>query len=98
MVALVLVLEGDLVSGADSCGQVDRHLRAGEPLLGRQVPADPQQDQGADGDMQWVRLSPKDEDSGFKYILIGLNNGQLSGMETGAPARAPAARVTTSRW
>jgi outer membrane lipoprotein carrier protein len=39
------------------------------------------EDQGNDGDMNWIRLSPKNEESGFKYILIGLNHGQLGGME-----------------
>ncbi|MGZ5056069.1 MAG: outer-membrane lipoprotein carrier protein LolA, partial [Methylobacter sp.] len=31
--------------------------------------------------MKWVKLSPKNEESGFKYILIGMNAGQLGGME-----------------
>jgi outer membrane lipoprotein carrier protein len=31
--------------------------------------------------MNWVRLSPKNDESGFKYILIGMENGQLGGME-----------------
>lgn len=39
------------------------------------------EDQGNEEDMNWVKLSPKNEESGFKYILIGLNNGQLGGME-----------------
>jgi outer membrane lipoprotein carrier protein len=39
------------------------------------------QDQGGEEGINWVKLSPKDEESGFKYILIGLNNGQLGGME-----------------
>lgn len=34
------------------------------------------------GDMVWVRLLPKNEqESSFKYTLIGLEHGQLSGME-----------------
>ena len=37
--------------------------------------------QGVDGDMQWVKLVPKNADSSFKYLLIGLDHGQLSGME-----------------
>lgn len=37
--------------------------------------------QGTDGDMQWVKLVPKNQDSSFKYLLIGLENGSLSGME-----------------
>jgi outer membrane lipoprotein carrier protein len=37
--------------------------------------------QGVDGDMQWVKLLPKNTESSFKYILIGLNKGSLGGME-----------------
>jgi len=37
--------------------------------------------QGIDEGLLWIRLSPKNEDSGFKYILIGLDNGVLGGME-----------------
>jgi outer membrane lipoprotein carrier protein len=37
--------------------------------------------QGKDEGLQWIKLSPKKEDSGFKYILIGMNNGVLGGME-----------------
>ncbi len=37
--------------------------------------------QGVDGDLQWVKLSPKSQESSFKYILIGLNKGSLGGME-----------------
>jgi len=39
------------------------------------------QEQGQDEGMNWVKLSPKNEDSGFKYILIGMNGNQLGGME-----------------
>lgn len=39
------------------------------------------QEQGNDEGMTWVKLSPKNEESGFKYILIGLNGSQLGGME-----------------
>jgi len=39
------------------------------------------EDQGGEEGVNWVKLSPKDEESGFKYILIGMNNGQLAGME-----------------
>ena len=38
-------------------------------------------DQGVDGDMQWIKLLPKNQESSFKYIVIGLNKGNLSGME-----------------
>lgn len=37
--------------------------------------------QGKDGDMQWIKLSPKSEETTFKYILIGLIKGSLGGME-----------------
>jgi outer membrane lipoprotein carrier protein len=37
--------------------------------------------QGIDEDLQWIKLSPKNEESGFNYVLIGLDNGQLGGME-----------------
>ncbi len=39
------------------------------------------QEQGQDEGMNWVKLSPKNEESGFKYILIGMNGNQLGGME-----------------
>ncbi len=39
------------------------------------------EEQGSEDQMKWVKLSPKNEESGFKYILIGLNAGQLGGME-----------------
>jgi len=39
------------------------------------------QQQGIDDDLLWIKLSPKNEDSGFKYILIGLSDGVLGGME-----------------
>jgi outer membrane lipoprotein carrier protein len=39
------------------------------------------QKQGVDEGMQWVKLSPKSQESSFKYILIGLNKGSLGGME-----------------
>lgn len=37
--------------------------------------------QGKEGDMQWIKLSPKSEETTFKYILIGLTRGSLGGME-----------------
>jgi outer membrane lipoprotein carrier protein len=37
--------------------------------------------QGTDGDMLWVKLLPKNQDSSFKYVLIGLSKGTLAGME-----------------
>lgn len=37
--------------------------------------------QGSDGNMNWVKLVPKSQDSTFKYVLIGLEKGVLSGMQ-----------------
>lgn len=37
--------------------------------------------QGAEGSMVWVKLLPKNQDSTFKYVLIGLEKGILSGMQ-----------------
>jgi outer membrane lipoprotein carrier protein len=37
--------------------------------------------QGVEGDMQWVKLLPKSEETSFKYINIGLTKGSLAGME-----------------
>ncbi|MEQ1485477.1 outer membrane lipoprotein chaperone LolA [Methyloglobulus sp.] len=37
--------------------------------------------QGIEGELQWVKLLPKSQDSSFKYVLIGLSKGTLAGME-----------------
>ncbi len=37
--------------------------------------------QGMDEELEWIKLTPKNEESGFNYILIGLENGLLAGME-----------------
>jgi outer membrane lipoprotein carrier protein len=37
--------------------------------------------QGSEGDMQWIKLIPKSQESTFKYVLIGLEKGKLAGME-----------------
>ncbi len=39
------------------------------------------QKQGENEGLQWIKLLPKDESGGFKYILIGMENGKLGGME-----------------
>lgn len=39
------------------------------------------ENQGSDGDMQWIKLLPKSQESSFKYVLIGLSKGTLAGME-----------------
>lgn len=53
-------------------------------LLSGKVDLDEQfilQNQGRDEDMSWIKLSPKNEESGFKYIMLGFNNELLAGME-----------------
>jgi outer membrane lipoprotein carrier protein len=37
--------------------------------------------QGIEEGMQWLKLVPKRQESTFKYVLIGLVNGELGGME-----------------
>jgi len=37
--------------------------------------------QGIDEGLQWIKLSPKKKESEFNYILIGLNDNVLGGME-----------------
>ncbi len=39
------------------------------------------QQQESDGNMESIRLAPKSKEGTFKYILIGLENGSLAGME-----------------
>ena len=39
------------------------------------------ENQGTEGDLLWIRLLPKNKESSFKYIVIGLNKGVLGGME-----------------
>jgi outer membrane lipoprotein carrier protein len=62
----------------DSLGSTPALLLSGEIELEQNFIL---QQQGIDEDLLWIKLSPKNEDSGFKYILIGLNDGVLGGME-----------------
>ena len=62
----------------DSLGSTPALLLSGEIELEENFTLE---QQGIDQDLLWIKLSPKNEDSGFKYILIGLNNGVLGGME-----------------
>lgn len=39
------------------------------------------ENQGENEGMSWVRLVPKNEDSGFKYITVGLEKDTIAGME-----------------
>jgi outer membrane lipoprotein carrier protein len=37
--------------------------------------------QSVDEGLYWIKLLPKSEDSGFKYVLLGLDGDMLAGME-----------------
>lgn len=37
--------------------------------------------QALDEGLYWIKLLPKSEDSGFKYVLLGLDGDKLAGME-----------------
>lgn len=39
------------------------------------------EDQGTEEGLSWIRLVPRSEDSGFRYVLIGLEGEKLAGME-----------------
>ncbi len=39
------------------------------------------QQQGVDEELQWIKLSPKNEETGYNYILIGLADDSIGGME-----------------
>jgi len=39
------------------------------------------ENQGVDGTLEWIKLLPKNQESSFKYVLIGLENSKLAGME-----------------
>lgn len=39
------------------------------------------QEQGKDGSLEWVRLTPKTADSGFEYVTIVLETNKITGME-----------------
>ena len=62
----------------ESVGSTPALLLSGEISLDENFTME---NQGVDGDMQWVKLLPKNKQSSFKYILIGLNKGSLGGME-----------------
>ncbi|WP_347985746.1 outer membrane lipoprotein chaperone LolA [Methylomonas sp. AM2-LC] len=62
----------------DSLGSTPALLLTGQVNLEEKFKLE---EQGKDTDMNWIKLVPKDEESGFKYVLIGLNAGQLAGME-----------------
>jgi len=62
----------------DSIGSTPALLLSGEIELEENFILE---QQGIDQDLQWIKLSPRNEDSGFKYILLGMSKGTLGGME-----------------
>ncbi len=62
----------------DSLGSTPALLLSGDIALEENFTL---QQQGVEADLQWIKLSPKNEESGFKYILIGLDGDVLGGME-----------------
>ena len=59
-------------------GATPAMLLSGEMSLDRNFIVEKQ---GTDEGMQWVRLRPKDKNSSFKYILIGMDGKTIGGME-----------------
>ncbi|QSA97457.1 outer membrane lipoprotein chaperone LolA [Methylococcus sp. EFPC2] len=59
-------------------GSTPALLLTGEVALEKNFVID---SQGLEDGLYWLKLVPKDEDSGFKYVLIGLNGDNLAGME-----------------
>lgn len=62
----------------DSLGTTPALLLSGDIALEENFDL---QQQGIDKNLRWIKLSPKDEESSFNYILIGLDHGKLGGME-----------------
>ncbi len=62
----------------ESLGSTPALLLSGEIALDENFTL---QQQGTDEEMQWIKLSPKNEDSGFNYILIGMEGDLMGGME-----------------
>lgn len=62
----------------DSLGSTPALLLSGDIALEEKFSIEKQ---GVDEGLQWIKLSPKKKESEFNYILIGLNDGVLGGME-----------------
>lgn len=62
----------------ESVGSTPALLLSGDISLEDNYTVD---EQGNDDGITWLRLIPKNDQSSFKYLLIGLSNGELSGME-----------------
>ncbi|MEI6706934.1 MAG: outer membrane lipoprotein chaperone LolA [Methylococcales bacterium] len=62
----------------DSVGSTPALLLSGQVSLEDNFTME---EQGTDGDMQWIKLLPKKQEGSFKYVTIGLEKGKLAGME-----------------
>lgn len=62
----------------DAIGSTPALLLSGEVALEANFKIE---DQGTEEGLFWIKLVPKSEDSGFKYVLIGLDGDALAGME-----------------
>jgi outer membrane lipoprotein carrier protein len=63
---------------SEAIGSTPALLLSGEVALDKNFKIE---DQGEEEGLYWIRLLPKDPDSGFKQLLIGLDGEKLSGME-----------------
>lgn len=64
----------------DAIGSTPALLLSGEVALEKNFTI---QSQDRDEGLYWIKLIPKEEESGFRYVLIGLNGDTLAGMELG---------------
>lgn len=62
----------------DSVGSTPALLLSGQVSLDDNFTME---QQGSEGDMQWIKLLPKKQETSFKYVTIGLEKGKLAGME-----------------
>jgi outer membrane lipoprotein carrier protein len=62
----------------NAIGSTPALLLSGEVALEQRFVID---SQGVDEGLYWIRLTPKDEESGFRSVLIGLEGENLAGME-----------------
>lgn len=59
-------------------GSTPALLLSGEVALEKNFTID---QQGVEDGLYWIKLVPKAEESGFKYVLLGLENNTLAAME-----------------
>jgi len=62
----------------DAIGSTPALLLSGEVALEKNFTI---QSQDKEEGLFWIKLIPKEEESGFKYVLIGLDGDNLAGME-----------------